>query len=189
MTNTTQPEQPESVRDRWGTPLPVYEPLAKEFNLGLDVCALPINNKCPVYFTPQDDGLAQDWRKVIAEKCPGKNAWMNPPYSNMGPWMTKAKEETNKGGLIVVCLVQARMETVWFRRAALLEIAPGIMVPCADIRFLYPRIPFETERGVSSKATDLIGSAVIVLGANVCRAIWYNWRQNSIERISEKSHE
>jgi len=175
MSKSTKPKkEKKSKRDTWGTPLSVFQPLHDEFDFGLDACALPENNKLPRYLTPADDGLAVDW----CAQSFGKPVWCNPPYSDMLAWMRKAKAEADKG-LVVVCLVEARVETQWFRWAALAPTTErGIMIPNADIRFLWPRIPFEVSRGVAKKSTGMIGSVVVVLGTAVKSIRWHNWRDN-----------
>jgi phage N-6-adenine-methyltransferase len=95
-----------SKTDLWATPLDFYEKYNSIFNFGLDVCALPENAKCERYFTPDDDGLKQEWTGVC---------WMNPPYGrDIGKWMKKAYESSLTGLAIVVCLVPARTDTAWW---------------------------------------------------------------------------
>lgn len=50
-----------SNTDLWATPQNFFDILHKEFNFELDVCALPDNAKCEKYFTPEQDGLSQEW--------------------------------------------------------------------------------------------------------------------------------
>lgn len=50
-----------SKTDQWATPQSFFDKLNSEFNFDLDTCAIPENAKCDRYFTPQDDGLSQDW--------------------------------------------------------------------------------------------------------------------------------
>lgn len=44
------------------TPQDVFDRISKVFRFTLDVCALPENAKCERYFTPEIDGLSQQWR-------------------------------------------------------------------------------------------------------------------------------
>ena len=94
-------------RDRrpWGTPKDFFEKLNTAFGFELDVCALPDNAKCDRYFTPEQDGLAQEWKG----RC-----WMNPPYGpGIEKWVRKAYESA-KAGATVVCLLPARTDTRWW---------------------------------------------------------------------------
>jgi phage N-6-adenine-methyltransferase len=109
----------------WATPPDLFAGLDAEFGFTLDVCALPTNTKCARYFTPEVDGLAQDWR--------GEVCWMNPPYGGaIGGWLAKARQEAERGAT-VVCLVPARTDTAWFHDNVLGK---------AEIRFLRGRIKF-----------------------------------------------
>ena len=50
--------------DVWATPQYLFDKLNQVFGFNLDVCALPENAKCERYFTPEIDGLKQDWQGV-----------------------------------------------------------------------------------------------------------------------------
>lgn len=50
-----------SENEVWATPQDFFDKLDAEFGFNLDPCALPENAKCPRYFTPEIDGLAQNW--------------------------------------------------------------------------------------------------------------------------------
>lgn len=103
-------QHPVAVREDWETPPDVFLPLEHEFHFTLDVCATPENAKCPMHFTPEDDGLSKDW---------GLHAcWMNPPYgAKIAAWMAKAYDASTKGAT-VVCLVPARTDTRWWHAFA-----------------------------------------------------------------------
>jgi phage N-6-adenine-methyltransferase len=94
-----------SATDIWATPQTTFDELNAEFGFELDVCALPNNAKCERYFTPEQDGLKQEWVGVC---------WMNPPYGRaIGEWVRKAYESA-QAGATVVCLLPARTDTKWF---------------------------------------------------------------------------
>lgn len=92
--------------DLWATPQSYFDKVAAEHGpFDLDVCALAENAKAPIYFTPEVDGLKQEWRGIC---------WMNPPYGRgIGDWMRKAYEAAQSGAK-VVCLVPARTDTAWW---------------------------------------------------------------------------
>jgi hypothetical protein len=50
--------------DLWSTPQDFFEILHTEFGFTLDACATADNAKCARYFTPEQDGLQQDWSGV-----------------------------------------------------------------------------------------------------------------------------
>jgi len=60
-----------SLTIEWETPQSFFDDYHAEFGFTLDVAAQPGNAKCARYFTPEDNGLAQEWTGVC---------WMNPPY-------------------------------------------------------------------------------------------------------------
>lgn len=112
-----------SKTDLWATPQAFFDELDKEFHFETDVCALPENAKCKKYFTPVQDGLAQEWGGVC---------WMNPPYGReISRWMEKAYESSLRGAT-VVCLVPSRTDTKWFHDFAMK----------GEIRFVKGRLKF-----------------------------------------------
>lgn len=113
-----------SKTDLWETPQELFDELNHEFHFTLDVCALPENAKCSVYYTPQQDGLSKPWNGVI---------WCNPPYGKgVGEWVRKALF-ASIGGATVVMLLPARTDTRWFH-----EYIYGK----AEIRFIKGRLKF-----------------------------------------------
>ena len=50
-----------SANSEWSTPQEFFDKLNEEFHFTLDPCALPNSAKCNKYYTPNDDGLIQDW--------------------------------------------------------------------------------------------------------------------------------
>ena len=110
-----------SKTDVWETPQTFFDELNTEFHFETDVCALPENAKCKRYFTPEQDGLKQEWTGVC---------WCNPPYGRkIGKWVEKAAQSN----ATVVMLVPARTDTKWFHDWAL---------PYAEIRFVRGRLKF-----------------------------------------------
>jgi phage N-6-adenine-methyltransferase len=90
----------------WETPQTLFDALNSRFSFDLDVCALPSNAKCPSFYTPEVNGLAQEWTGVC---------WMNPPYGKEIPlWLAKANEAAQQGAT-VVCLLPVRTDTQWWR--------------------------------------------------------------------------
>lgn len=50
-----------SKTDLWETPQDFFDNLNQEFDFNLDACALPENAKCKNYYSPEVDGLSQQW--------------------------------------------------------------------------------------------------------------------------------
>ena len=132
-----------SATDQWETPQAFFDVLDAEFHFEVDVCALPENAKCEAFFTPNDDGLAQEWRGVC---------WMNPPYGRqIGRWVKKAYESA-KDGATVVCLLPARTDTAWWHDYC----AKG------EVRFIRGRLKFG-----GAKSSAPFPSAVVVFRGGI----------------------
>lgn len=93
-----------SQSDDWATPQIVFDHLNALFGpFTLDPCATPDNAKCSRFYTPDDDGLAQDWGQ--------ETVFMNPPYGRaISHWIRKAYRASLHGAT-VVCLIPARTDT------------------------------------------------------------------------------
>ena len=128
-----------SATDQWATPQDLFDQLAAKYPFTIDVCALPSNAKCRRYFSPEQDGLTQDWN--------GEVCWMNPPYGReIKRWMAKAVDEWQKGAT-VVCLVPSRTDTAWWHDYAMQ----------GEITFLRGRLKFG-----NAKNSATFPSAIVV---------------------------
>jgi len=92
-------------------PLPVvdtrrYRDLEVALQL-VDVAAEAHNAKLLRYFTPEQNGLEQSWS--------GERVWCNPPYSDIRPWVEKARQESTRAQLIVMLLPANRTEQAWWQ--------------------------------------------------------------------------
>lgn len=96
-----------SKTDMWFTPQEFFDKLDQEFNFTLDVCAIPENAKCERFFTPEMNGLKQEWTGIC---------WCNPPYGReLGKWVEKAYIASTYGTTVVM-LIPARTDTQWFHK-------------------------------------------------------------------------
>ena len=108
----------------WPTPDELFNKLNAEFGFELDACCMKENAKCAKYFTPDEDGLLQNWFGVV---------WCNPPYGNaIADWAEKAYRESFNGATTVM-LLPVRTDTRWFHAWILGK---------AEIRFLKGRLKF-----------------------------------------------
>ena len=120
-----------SKTDQHATPQHVFDGLNLEFNFVLDAAADDTNYKCSYYFTKRSNGLVQDWHKF------GGAVWLNPPYGReIGKWVKKAYEESQKG-VTVVCLLPSRTDTRWFQE---------YVIPYGQVRFIKGRLKFGNAR-------------------------------------------
>jgi site-specific DNA-methyltransferase (adenine-specific) len=97
-----------SKKDEWPTPFETFASLDCRFHFQLDPCATAENAKCKKFFTKEDDGLIQNWKKY--------RVFCNPPFTRgqAGKWARKAYEAAQVGALVVL-LVPARTGTKWFQ--------------------------------------------------------------------------
>jgi phage N-6-adenine-methyltransferase len=95
-----------SATVEWETPAAFFAKLNRRFQFTLDPCATSDNAKCALYFTKEQDGLAQDWET--------HRVFCNPPYGRkLGHWARKCFEASLRGALVVL-VVPARTDTKWF---------------------------------------------------------------------------
>ena len=91
----------------WCTPPEFFDELDQEFHFNLDPAATDKCAKCAKYFTPESDGLKADWG--------GCRVFCNPPCGrNIGEWVKKGYEESQKPGTVVVMLIPARTDTSYY---------------------------------------------------------------------------
>ena len=110
-----------SKTDLWETPQDFFDNLNEEFRFQTDVCALPENAKCKHFYTPEQDGLVQEW---------SGSCWCNPPYGRqIGKWVRKASESK----ATTVLLIPARTDTAWFH---------DYIYGKAEVRFIRGRLRF-----------------------------------------------
>lgn len=112
--------------DCWATPPNMVRALEIEFGaFDLDPCCQTDTAKAPRFYTPEQDGLTQQWHGRV---------FMNPPYSDPSPWLMKAIQEVEAGrAQLVVALLPACTDTGWFH-----ELVQGR----AEVRFIRGRVRF-----------------------------------------------
>ena len=117
-----------------------FDELNSKYHFTLDVCATEADTKCERHYSPEEDGLAQEWEGVC---------WMNPPYGRnvTGKWVKKAVEESQKG-CTVVSLLPARTDVAWWH---------DYVIPYGEITFVRGRLKFG-----GSKDNAPFPSAVVV---------------------------
>lgn len=90
------------LSDEWATPVDVFAPLNAEFGFTVDAAAKPWNAKLPRFYA---SGLAEEWTNEVV--------WLNPPYSEIGVWLEKARAEAERGAT-VVALVPCSPDRHWW---------------------------------------------------------------------------
>lgn len=98
-----------SKNNSWCTPQDFFDNLNSKFHFVLDVAATKKSAKCKNYFTPEQDGLLQSWKRSDGA------VFCNPPYGKeIGKWVKKAFEESQKHSTKIVLLIPARTDTKYF---------------------------------------------------------------------------
>ena len=131
----------------WSTPRSFFERVSAAWGpFGLDAAASKANKKCDFWFGPgSEDGpwleggypnaLHCDWLMAV-EKAEwerhfpsGRRVYLNPPYTDLLAWVTKAAEESDKG-LTVVMLLPWGQWAEWYeivaKRAEIIRVVGRI---------------------------------------------------------------
>ncbi|MGE1401616.1 phage N-6-adenine-methyltransferase [Citrobacter freundii] len=104
---------PLDQRDLWRTPPALFAALDAEFCFQLDAAAATHNALCHKFITAEQNTLETPWADYLS--IPG-NVWLNPPYSDIMPFVKKAAAESvNQIGTVM--LVPADTSVGWFREA------------------------------------------------------------------------
>lgn len=83
-----------SENEVWATPQDFYNKLDEEFDFDLDPCAIPENAKCETFFTPEEDGLKQNWGGVF---CVLQSSIRTKDQRLGGEMLSRIKETRNSG--------------------------------------------------------------------------------------------
>ncbi len=138
-------------RPVWATPQELFDRLDAEFHFDLDPCSTDENHKCPMWYTEDDDGLAQVWEG---------NVFVNPPYGKtIGKWMEKAYVESQTNAELVACLVFMRTDTRWWH---------DWIMKAAEIRPIRGRLKFLDQNIDTRKTSGSPMPSVIVIFRNGC---------------------
>lgn len=141
------------------TPRYVFEPLHRELGFTVDVCALPENARLPRHFTPEIDGLSQNWS--------GEVCWMNPPWGRglIDRWLSKALHSK----ATVAALVPTRTSSPWFH---------DYVMKAAEVRFIRHKISFVNTL-TNEKYQPFLGCAVAIFRGGIeHKPQFSSWRVN-----------
>lgn len=112
--STTNPE----TRDMTQTPRWLFDALDGQFFFELDAAALPETALCELFIAPEQDALTTSWGPLLDKQRVRREtwAWLNPPYSNIGPWVDCCEAERQEG-IGTVMLVPCDPSAEWYRAA------------------------------------------------------------------------
>lgn len=101
---------PDIARDCWQTPAWLFNYFNKQVKGGfeIDAAASDDNALCPAYFTEKNSAFKNTVHK-------GAKVWLNPPYSDITPWVEWAVDAVNNQGAHVYMLLPDDISTYWFR--------------------------------------------------------------------------
>lgn len=150
---------PEAERDIYQTPDKIMRWIQTFYNIDVDLAASDTNHKAAKYITETEDSLTKDWTTY------GDVGFLNPPYSNIDPFVLKAIEEA-KWGFITIMLIptlngEARDE--W-------------LLDHGKITNIVGRIAFVDAHG-NKKTGNNRGSMIVVFGDKNCRLPKYIKRE------------
>lgn len=92
--------------DERETPDDLFHQLNERYRFTIDAAASRRNHKVMIYWTRQTDGLKQNWSH--------QRLWINPPFSNITPWVEKACLFEAE---LAVLLVPVWTDRKWFHSA------------------------------------------------------------------------
>jgi site-specific DNA-methyltransferase (adenine-specific) len=127
--------------DKYETPRWLFDLLDEEFHFYVDAAATKENSLCELYMSDSEE--QSDKYKYIGNALTKTDwtprcfsFWLNPPYSQIGKFIKKAYEESQKGA-IVVCLIPSRTDTKYWH---------DYVMKSQEIRFVKGRLKFSNEK-------------------------------------------
>ena len=133
MTDYAGSNTPAEQRDLWRTPPSLFAALDAEFCFQLDAAAAPHNALCRKFITQEQNTLETPWSDYLT--IPGY-AWMNPPYSDITPFVKKAAAESINQ-IDTVMLVPSDTSVGWFKEA--LQTASEVrLITSGRLAFINP---------------------------------------------------
>lgn len=103
-----------NLSDCYQTPQWLFDLLNEEFRFAVDACAIPSNKKCNRYIEDATNRWADCVERFEALSKEDRSIFMNPPYSNPGPFLERAWEFSKH--MRVVCLVRDDPSTKWYQK-------------------------------------------------------------------------
>lgn len=115
MTDYSGSNTPAEQRDLWRTPPEIFAALNSEFIFQLDAAASEHNRLCKLFISEEENALTTSWPEAMGYS--DGYAWLNPPYSDIMPFVKKAAHENKYGCTGCVMLLPADTSVGWFKEA------------------------------------------------------------------------
>jgi len=144
----TSYERSRDYRDEWLTPPWIIERLGP---FDLDPCS-PVRRPWDIartHYTIEDNGLLKEWMGFV---------WLNPPYSNLIPFLQRMVEHDNG-----IALLYARTDTEWFHRY--------VFDRAREMFFLKGRLRFYDVDGREAKNSAGAPSVLVAYGDEACERL------------------
>ena len=123
-----------SAKSDWRTPRALFDLLDREFAFDTDAAANADNALCRTFYGP---GSPVRQNALTAAPWKGR-CFLNPPYGKViGEWTRKAWLTCVMGTPLVVALLPARTDTLWFYNSCVRH--------ATEIRFIRGRIRFSEQ--------------------------------------------
>lgn len=138
----------EDPRDCWSAPRPLFGVLNKRYRLQFDAAASDDNHMVDDYATIND----VDGGGLGALKHTPLRMWVNPPYSDIEPWIAAAHARCVRDQSFTAMLLPAnRTQMSWWHRYAMV----------GELWFFRGRIAFDPPPGIE-KSTPRGNSVLVV---------------------------
>ena len=152
--------------EEWYTPAPYLEAARAALggHIGLDPASHPLAQEvvqAEVYFTKQDNGLAQDWR--------AETLFINPPYTAalQGEFAYKLVCELDAGDVKeAVWLGNSHTDTAWYQRLA--RRCDAMFFPASRQKFWQPKLNADGDI-VKETQSNHIASTLFYFGSEIER--------------------
>lgn len=125
-------------RQNWATPWAFFNWLNKTFGpFVVDVCAETWSAKCPLHYTKEIDGLAQNWARDCRSVHPDGKFFCNPEFDGPDAWLEKGYRHARYDATSGLYVLPSSTDTGWFHDLAAL----------GDVVLLRGRVNFDPPPG------------------------------------------
>ena len=132
-----------SKSDNWRTPHDLFDKINREFHFDVDRAADKDNALCDLFYSKEESCVVSDFGNWSFR------GFINPPYSDPGPFFYKAHEQ-RQNALTVMLVKVATSEKYWFET-----------VKNAHVRFFAGRIKFWDEENTPHYGATFPSALVI----------------------------
>lgn len=175
------------------TPQDFLEAVSRRWNINFDLAASEENNVVdrlegvPIgrYFDEDDNALKQDWAGIPypLDWVGDGYLWLNPPYSSIKDWATKAAYEASRGARIVM-LVPAATGADWYVRHVKPNAVTVFLVGRITFEFLHTKDARPDKNGkmryrAGDPNTDPFPKdcMLCIFDAGMTGQVWWDWRK------------